>query len=498
MQNTNENFFSRAAGLWLRRVTLSAAAIYAGMYLTTAGLRVFYPYDLDFIEDGLLLTSLRLANRQPIFMPPNADFTPHVYMPLSMALGGLLFQLTGPGFWPLRLLSLAATLTTTLLIGWIARRESGLSWLGWVCAGLFLGGYRITGFWYELVRVDSLFVALALAGVTVGIYGAGSRRGLVGSALLLALAFMTKQTGLLLGLALALYLFIAIGRRAWVFGVVFGLLTVIPVVVLNSLSQGWFLYYTFHIAGINPLELGRVLHFVGAELLGGLAGLTSVALVGGFLAWRNAGRQALSHQPWYFFMAVAVVISGMGRASVGGNLNNLMPAYTWLCLAPALCWREWPRRPEQRLPWREVLIPLLILLQFGLGVYNPGRYLPSPAMRSGGERLIAKIASFQGDVLVLMHPYYAWLAGKTPSAQIAPLWHARERGQLPLPQDLVDRFKNHYYAAVISDQSLFETEPALQRLLDTYYRPAETLTMDDAPPTNTGLIVRPAVIYVPR
>lgn len=494
MQKPNENFFRAKAPIVLAGFTLGVAAIFVAMYLATAIPRVLYPYDLDFIEDGLLMTSLRLVNQQPVFLPPNAEFVPHVYMPLPMVLGSLLFKLTGPSFWPLRLISLAATLTTTILIYWITRRESGLSWLGLICAGLFLGGYRISGFWYELVRVDSLFVTLTLAGVTVGIYGADSHRGLLGAALLLTLAFFTKQTALLMGLALTLYLFLKIGRRAWLFALIFGLLTVIPVTALNWWSQGWFLYYTFHIAGINPLEVERMLYFSGGELLGTMVGLTLLALVAGFLALRTSGRRMIYHKPWYFFIGLAILISGMGRASVGGNLNNLMPAYTWLCLAPALCWREWPHRPD----WRATLVPLLILIQFGLGIYNPLRYLPTPAMRDSGDRLVAKIASIQGEVLVSMHPYYAWLAGKEPSAQLASLWHARERGQLPLPQDMVGRLQGHYYAAIISDQSLFETEPAWRQLLETYYRPAETLTVTDAPPTNTGLIVRPAIIYVPK
>lgn len=494
MRNTNEHFLRTKTAIFLRGSVLGIAAIFIILFLVTAIPRVLYPYDLDFIEDGLLLTSLRLVNQQPIFLPPNAEFVPHVYMPLSMILGSLLFKVTGPGFWPLRLISLAATLTTTMLIYWITRRESGLSWLGWVCAGLFLGGYRITGFWYELVRVDSLFVALTLAGVTLGIYGAGSRRGLVGSAILLTLAFFTKQTALLMGLALTLYLFIKIGRRVWLFVLTFSLLILIPVMILNSLSQGWFLYYTFHIAGINPLEFSRVLNFIGGELWGVMIGLSLMALAAGFLALRAARWRMIHQKPWYFFIGVAILISGLGRASVGGNLNNLIPAYTWLCLAPALCWRERPNRPN----WQEILIPLLILIQFGLGVYNPLRYLPTPIMHESGDRLITKIASIQGEVLVLMHPYYTWLAGKEPSVQLAALWHARERGQLPIPQDMVDRLKRHYYAVIVSDQSLFETEPAWQQLLETYYRPAETLTTADAPPTNTGLIVRPTVIYVPR
>jgi hypothetical protein len=412
--------------------------------------------------------------------------------------GGLLFKVIEPSFLPLRLLSLAATGITTSLIYGITRRESGQWWLGLVCAGLFLGGYRLTGLWYELFRVDSLFVALVLGGLAAGVYRARAAGGLVGAALLLALAFFTKQTGLSMGFALALYLLATVRTQAWRFVVPFAILTVSPVMALNFLTQGWFLYYTVHIAGINPMEFGRVLDFIGWELGGMMAGLTFMALVGGWLALRRCGWRIIQQQPWYILIAVAILISGLGRASIGGNLNNLMPAYTLLCLSPALLWREWQAHPQMRPGWRDILVSTLILAQFGLGVYNPLRYIPTPAMRHSGDRLIARIASVQGEVLVLMHPYYAWLAGKKPSTQLASLWHARERGKLPLPVDLVDRLKGHYYAAIISDQSLFETEPAWQQLLDRYYQPVETLRPDEAPPTNTGLIVRPTVIYVPK
>jgi hypothetical protein len=119
-------------------------------------------------------------------------------------------------------------------------------------------------------------------------------------------------------------------------------------------------------------------------------------------------------------------------------------------------------------------------------------------MRQSGNRLIEKIAGYDGEVLVLMHPYYAWLADKTPSAQLAAMWHARDRGNLPLPPDFVSRIKQHYYTVIISDNSAFETEPALQKLLNVYYQATKTLGPDDAPPTITGVIVQPMIVYTPR
>lgn len=485
----------QAAAPWL---ALFTAIVFAAMYFLTAIPRIFYPYDLDFIEDGLLMTSFRMANNQPVFIPPNADFVPHVYMPLYTWLGSLLFRVTGPGFIPLRLLSLAAMMLTCSLIYAIARHESGLNWIGLVCAGLFLGGYQINGFSYELARVDALFMLLALAGMTLGVYAGDSNWSLVGAAVGLTAAFFTKQTGLLLGVGLAIYLFLSRRGRAWLFGLVFGLLTVIPVILLNRLTQGWFLYYTFHIAAINPLEAHRIIDFIGVELLGLMGGLSIMAVAAALLGFRRVGWRIMGEQPWVAWMGAAILISGMSRASVGGNLNDRIPAYTLLCLAPAILAREWELSTASFTRWRVDFISVLIIIQFVIGGYNPLHHLPTPEMRQSGNRLIEQIADYDGEVLVLMHPYYAWLAGKTPSAQLAAMWHARERGQLPLPPDFVSRIRQHYYAAVISDNSMFETEPVFQQLLNTYYQAVATLTPADAPPTATGMIVQPALVYIPR
>jgi hypothetical protein len=480
------------------RLALLTAIVFAAMYFLTAIPRIFYPFDLDFIEDGLLMTSFRLANNQLVFSAPNADFVPHVYMPLYTWLGGLLFRITGPSFSPLRLLSLAAIIVICGLIYAVAQHESGLHWLGFVCAGLFLGGYRINGFWYELARVDALFVALALASLTLGVYAAEANWGLIGAAIGLALAFFTKQTGLLLGVGLTSYLFLTRRRRAWLFGLVFALLTIIPVILLNCVTQGWFLYYTFHVAALNPIEIHRIVGFITVELFELMGGLSVMALAAGWLGLRRARWRILSDQPWLVWIGLAILISGISRASVGGNLNDRMPAYTLLCLTPAILAREWRQSAHFSQHWRDDLIPILILIQFTLGVYNPLHYLPTPAMRQSGNRLIEKIAGYDGEVLVLMHPYYAWLADKTPSAQLAAMWHARDRGNLPLPPDFVSRIKQHYYAVIISDNSTFETEPTFQKLLNVYYQATKTLEPDDAPPTITGVIVQPMIVYTPR
>ena len=482
------------------------AIAFIGLFFYTCLPRLRYPYDLDFVEDSMLMQSLRVAEGQPVYLPPNADFNPHVYMPLFFWLGALLFKIGGPGLPLLRSISFAATLATTLLIYWIAHRESGLRWIAIACAGLFLGGYRINGFWYEVARVDSLFLALMLGGFALAFCAGDSNGRLILSAVFMALATFTKQTGFIVAIGLSLYLLARIRRRAWIFLLTFDALTVLPLFVLNWSTNGWFFYHVFYIGSADPLEISRLINFLTKELFGIMTGLSVLALLTAILGVHRSGHRVLREQPWLLAIGLAVIISSLGRMRVGGNLNNRMPAYALLCIAPAL-WIRMSPAPypsgegllvQSRIPWRNWIAVILILVQFVMGRYDPKRFTPTFGMRASGDHLLQQIASVEGPVLVMMHPYYALMAGKQPSTQMATIWYVRHRGELPLPSDFVSKIQNHYYAAIISDESFFETQPDLHQLLTTYYIPAQTLSVRQAPPTITGVVVRPKLIYLPK
>ncbi|HXQ38562.1 MAG TPA: glycosyltransferase family 39 protein, partial [Anaerolineales bacterium] len=265
------------------------AIFFIVLFFFTALPRLFYPYDLDFIEDSMLMETLRFAQSQPVYVPPNADFNPHVYMPLFFWLGALLFKIGGPSLVLLRLISFSATLVTTTLIYWISFRESGLRWIGLTCAGLFLGGYHINGFWYEVARVDSLFVALMLAGLALANYAGDSNRKLLLSAVLFALAAFTKQTGFIVAIGISLYLFIKFGRRGWFFLILFGVLTVIPMLLINWSTDGWFFYHIFYIGSADPVEGNRLINFVTRELFGVMSGLSLIAILATVLGIQRMG-----------------------------------------------------------------------------------------------------------------------------------------------------------------------------------------------------------------
>ena len=482
------------------------AIFFIVLFFFTALPRLFYPYDLDFIEDSMLMESLRFAQGQPVYVPPNADFNPHVYMPLFFWLGAVLFKIGGPSLVLLRLISFGATLATTILIYWIAVRESRLRWIGITCAGLFLGGYHINGFWYEVARVDSLFVTLMLAGLALAAYAGDSKRKLIMSAVTFALATFTKQTGFIMAIGLSLYLFIKIGWRAWFFLIPFIVLTLIPMLVINWSTDGWFFYHIFYIGSADPIEGNRLVNFLTKEMFGVMAGLSLIAILAAVFGIQRMGLKVLLKQPWLIGLVLAIVISGLGRMRVGGNINNRMPTYALLCLSPAILMQilVLPLASSRRVDdgnlflWQNWIVAILMLVQFVLGRYSPQRYIPSSFMKQSGNHLVRTIAAAKGPVLVMMHPYYALLAGKQPSTQIATLWYVRHRGELPLPDDFVNRIQSHYYSVIISDESYFETQPDFQKLITAYYAEDEMLNLGEAPTTMTGVIVQPKVIYYPK
>jgi hypothetical protein len=407
------------------------------------------------------------------------------------------------------MLSFIATLTTAIVLFAAGRRESNSRFIALLGPAIFLAGYRPTGGWYELARVDALFGALSLAGVAVAIHGRGREWGPSTAGLLLGLAFMTKQNGLLLAAVTAAYLAWAIGLAVWRYLASFAVVGLLPILWLHLSTGGWFSTYVFGIAYASPLEPIRVPATLGLELGGAMGPLVAGWLIATAAAWRRNGWRGLLARPWPLFIAVAVLISVAGRASTGGNRNNLMPAYTFLCLAPTLVVAEVPWRPGVTPRLVERWLAAGVLLQFGLTLFNPirfalglpgdGRFMPTADMRAAGDSLVERISAIEGEVLVMMHPYYALRAGKEPAAHIQMLWHARWRGREPLPAELVARLENGYYAAIISDESdFFEREPALGELLARTYRPAETLAPAQSPPTLSGLIVRPVLVYRPR
>jgi len=324
---------------------------------------------------------------------------------------------------------------------------------------------------------------------------------------------------------MAAYLLMRQRGRAFDFAIVYLAAALVPLFVLDRLTAGWSTFYLLVVPQGDPIALTRIGDYVRHDLLQDLGPLCAILAALIVLRLRGLPAQSRLARDWPFFSLLAVLTSGWMRARLGGNLNSLLPAYTFLSLIPVLLYaglgrsdasapvsgRDFqytPAATAQGMPTAIVhtdpysaaraLLCLAVLWQLALGIYNPLNEVPRNGMRETGQRLIERIRQTPGPVLVLEHPFYALLAGKEPGVALTALWHARLHGAIPLPPDLTERVRNHYYALVITDDGEFpEVSADSDALLNANYRLEQPQGASDGPPTLSGLVIQPRFNYYP-
>ncbi|HZS42180.1 MAG TPA: hypothetical protein VFF06_35365, partial [Polyangia bacterium] len=192
----------------VRAATVALAAVALVSLLWLFARRAAYPYDLEWMEGGMLCHALRLVEGKPLYAPPSVEFVPFLYTPLYPAILAVLSKLFGLGYGLGRAVSILG-FGAALVLGYVfARREGGSRACAFAAMALPAAAFVPTGAWYDLARPDSLFLGLTTAGLLVGWWKRRSQAGVAIAAALLVAAFFTKQTAspfmLALGVALLL------------------------------------------------------------------------------------------------------------------------------------------------------------------------------------------------------------------------------------------------------------------------------------------------------
>lgn len=254
----------RARGAWVVDVLpLTIAVLVTGRIAGAWAARVSYPFDLEWMEGGMLAHAWRLTHGLPLYPEAGPEWIPYVYPPGYPALLAALAPLAGLEYAPGRIVSVFGVCAAAgILAATVARRGSWL--VGLVCAAVFVGCWRASGAFYDLVRPDGLAMAL-LAGVIAlaRIGGPGAPRAQVGAGLLLALAFTIKHHTAAFGVPLALGLWYSLG---WGAARRFALASAVPALLFTLAMQwgtaGRFVEYLLVVPGTHPWIWARI--FPGA------------------------------------------------------------------------------------------------------------------------------------------------------------------------------------------------------------------------------------------
>jgi hypothetical protein len=496
-----------------RAVALALAAWFVALLLWVFARRFAFPYDLEWMEGGMLTHALRLANGQPIYAPPSVDFIPYLYTPGYPAVVFALGKIFGIGYKLGRFVSLLGFFTVVVL-GYIYARREGGSRAAAACAiAIIFGAWVPTGTFYDLARPDSLFMGLVTAALMVGWWKRHSWTGGVAAALLMVAAFFVKQTAALFMPALGLALLLAVPRTAIVYGVTLAVVGLPSLWLANHASDGWFWTYTsvlhrkhdFFPARAFLGTPGRLLLMLGPSVLlvpwaiarrrtPGLVYATFIAIAGIVAACTSFGTQ------WAFTNAFmpGVMLPAIAIGVAAGRLLDdsreapprLRPAVVYALLALSIL-----TSPGGLLPLAGRILPeswQVDALKKPTG-YDPRIFLPTERDRTAGDALIARMRATDGEILIPFHPFYAHLAGKRTYLHRMGVLDVGRAG-MGAPRGLAEAIASHQFALVIMDDKVEGNWQTWPGLLSSYRIAGTTV----GPRVVSGATTEPRFLLVPN
>lgn len=407
---------------WLRWIVTASALLSLAVFLYTAIHRLRVPFEFDWIEDGVLATVRHLRAGLPLYARPTPQFTPYLYTPLYLWTATALSHLTGIGYVPLRLLSLAATAGCGAVVyahvyrehSSAASRDRHLAAL--IAVGLFASLYGITQGAFDTGRVDMLYLFFVLC----ALYATRYDRPLL-AALLWVIAFQTKQ-GVLPVAVLALCTDWQRPRRCLLaVGLFFAALGA-SVLWMTHATHGWYRYYVFGMAGSYGYNRPTMIRFLPIDL-GSVCGIALLIIVAAILFTPPSLRGRATS--FYVLSSLGMVgFTGYLRAHRGANVNSLLPAYVWIALiAGVACSRLFAQTANQMAaPGHSpvarryaragsALLLLAVEMQLAAHFYTPDELLPTSHELAARQAFEAQLRQISSPVLVLSHPEYAVMAG---------------------------------------------------------------------------------------
>jgi len=490
-----------AAHWWPRlsvRTALAAASCaFLLLYVVIALLRLRHPYEVEWIEGGMVNHVAWLRDGHQLYGPPSLTFTPDIYTPLYFYVAAALSFVTGINFFTLRLVSFVASLALFLAVGKLARRETNDRLSALVAAGLLAACYRIGGAWLDIAREDTLCLALLFWGLVVARDARNAKRGVLAGALL-SLAFLTKQVALLPALGIGLFLLVARrGRTTFVsYALTIGVGIAGTSVVFDRLTDGWYGFYVWDLPAHHEIVGREYTHFFTRDLLLPLAFAIVVGLAGLWVL-RRRSREAV----WFHVVVGGALVAAAysARLHSGGYDNVLLPAYAEIAVLFGIGVQrvlELPRRT-----WLGFLAAAACLLQFAHLVYSPTTQMPTSADQRAGDATIEALRNLPQPVYMPGHPWYLEMAGLPPGAQsaaIGDVLRADVKGTgKAMAQELWTLVEQQRFASIVVDSGTGFSY--LPDNLCRYYRPVRPLTpTGDVVYPRTGTMTGPAEVWLPR
>ena len=431
-----QSFAARLAPLkrYLPLLVLGPVAWHVIVLLQIFARRLTYPMDAEWMEGGELYHAWRWLHGLGVYGPPEQGWVPYGYPPFHFVVLAAVGRIVGLDYAMGRAISVLAIVLASAVIfreAWRALEGGprGLA-LGALAVGLAAAGFPVCGGWYDLIRNDSLALALpVLAAGLVGDGRIGVRRTLVVAALLVA-AVYTKQTGIFF----AFWIWLFVLARGWRRGLLLAGVSAAAGLVILGLAQwathGWFWKWITlmrkHGLYLERLTTGSQLVLLFAPYLFAVPVLL-VALV--WKRWLSA-RGAL----WAGMLLMSVPTSILPHIKQGGFLNNLMPVVFLAGACTLILCAELVKGLRPHHPRAAAVALTVTLAAAGVWLmvkrYDPRPYLVSDDRWRMAVSLNQLVRSLRDEGVFLPdHPFLAARNGvATPQGHAMGYWDAWAAG----------------------------------------------------------------------
>ncbi|MBS1813436.1 MAG: hypothetical protein JSS87_01015 [Acidobacteria bacterium] len=401
----------------VRIVVIALSLLLPLLFFMTAAQRVRYPYELEELEGNMVRTVERVLHHQPVYIAPNVHFVPFMYTPGYSYAAAAMAHITGIGFLPLRLVSIISTAGIFLMLAALIWRETR-SWMAAAAAAaLYAGCYPLCQNWYDLARLDSLFVFLML----IAMYCTRWLHPVV-AALAWVAVFQTKQS-ILPAAVVLLCCRIAQRRQTIAALAVFAAGVSGSVLWLNHATNGWYSFYVFKVPSANSDLILRPLVLFLPEFFH-TVGIAVVLIVVAVLSHKlNVHSLAVR---FYLATGVLVLLAWFIMMHTGSTGNVYMPACAVIALLFALAAHRLLRDGSPTV--RTVVLSAMAIQLFSL-IYNPGAFRPTAEQKYSAEASIQAAKMLGGHVYLPQHTYYGQMAGAPEMADMV----AFQDAQRPLP-----------------------------------------------------------------
>lgn len=310
----------------------------------------------DDAEPEILNQAWRLAQGESIYR--TIDEPPYVhtaYPPVYFAIVAALLKVTGLNYLPAKLVSFLSAISIGFALGALNRRWQHGAGRGWWVFFLLL---LLPAFFFNAARAHAQMLAVALCLWSFVFFLRRDRASTIASALLAALAVYTKQTQVVLPLAMIGYLAYRDRARLWPYAVAFAAAALIPYVVLEYMTGGWFRRHTIELNVLSydvqdiPLVL---LHHAGP--------LFFVIALAGRDVWRRISERRPESIDFYFVGVVAATVIACGR--IGSHAQYVVE----LCVVAAAMLLRRESSPKRALAVQAVLLmiyaPFFVFIEEG-------------------------------------------------------------------------------------------------------------------------------------